>query len=58
MQYTIYIYNTRYFRVIVQQRSLKWIYCTMVFGEDFLLPLKSLASLYHRVEESHLKEGK
>lgn len=29
----------------------------MVFGEDFLLPLKSLASLYHRVEESHLEEG-
>lgn len=29
----------------------------MVFGEDFLLPLKSLASLYHRIEESHLEEG-
>lgn len=29
----------------------------MVFGEDFLLPLKSPASLYHRVEESHLEGG-
>lgn len=27
---------------------------TVLFGEDFLLPLKSPSSLYHRVEESHL----
>lgn len=29
---------------------------TVLFREDFLLPLKSSASLYHRVEESHLKQ--
>lgn len=29
---------------------------TVLFGEDFLLPLESSASLYYRVEESHLKK--
>lgn len=28
---------------------------TMLFREDLLLPLESAASLYHRVEEGHLK---
>lgn len=29
---------------------------TMLFREDFLLPLESLASLYHWIEEGHLKQ--
>lgn len=40
----------------INKYKLNSIEHTMLFREDFLLPLESLASLYHWIEEGHLKQ--
>lgn len=48
-------YDIFYGRFVANSSKGKAFIRTVLFGKDFLLPLKSPSSLYHRVEESHLE---
>lgn len=48
-------YETLYGRSVANASTMNAFICTVLFREDFLLPLKPPPSLYHRVEESHLE---
>lgn len=42
-------------RFVANASEMNALICTVLFREDFLLPLKPPPSLDHRVEESHLE---